>query len=232
MARPAAAFWWLARDLSLRAWTNQRGVLTRSTTATAADVAGTSSTLANHQPAWGMIDLDGDTVRERVALQVRTGGSELVTFPFKLRPRALTIYTRHVERRALASANPLWLLGAAGSGARAGVYRNGSGHYTGFHHNGTTSSENGAGAAPTLNASIRLRYVLRATGQCQLYQTVNEGSETTAGASPASPALAAAWAAESLILNLGDATTYGEADWLCCAVLPGEVSLAECRGLE
>ena len=86
-------------------------------------------------------------------------------------------------------------------------------------------------AGPTLDALHELRFVLRATGECQLYQAVSEGAEGTSGASAGAPALAAAWGALSLTLNTADAGTYGGADWLTALVLAGERTLLECRRL-
>lgn len=223
---------WRSRGLSLEALTGQLGVLTRSVTATAADHLGVSRTLAVHQAAWGAIDVDGDTIRERTALLLRSSGTEKLVFPFKPLPQLCTLYLRFVERTAASTASPLLQLGLSGSGARLSIYRNASGNHTVQHHNGTTSTTATVATAPTLNAIHELRVVLRASGQCQLYQSISGGGEATSGASAGSPALATAWGALTCTLNVADAGTSGGADWLTLAVVAGEVALADCQRVQ
>lgn len=230
MARIRPLFWWTARSLELAARTGQAGVLTRSTTTTATDLLGASRTLAVNQAPWSALDVDGDTIRERVALALRSAGSERVIFPWKASPQALTLYVRFVERTAFATANGLLQVGLAGSGARLALSRAASGRYTVLHHNGSTSTTATVPTNPTLAAIHELRAVLRSTGQVQLYQSISGGAEGTSGASGASPALAAAWGALTLTLNIADAGTSGGADLLTLAILPGEPTLAACQG--
>lgn len=223
-------FWWLARSGSLAPrWPRTVGALTRTTTTTAPDSAGVSRTLAPHQPAWSALDLEGDAARETMALALRSAGSERVAWAWHAPPRAMTLYCRFVERTALATANPLLLLGAAGAGARLAISRAASGQYTLLHHNGATSTTATAGAARVTDAVHELRAVLRATGEVQLYQYVAGAGGTTGGPSAGAPALAAAWSATALTANVADAGTSGGADWLTLAVLPGEADLVTCR---
>lgn len=229
MLTPALIFVYRPRCGSLLADTGQIGALARSATATATDHLGTSVTLAQHQPALEALDLDGDTVRERLALKLRSTGNEAATWPLLAPPQVMTLYVRFVERTALATANPLVALGTVAGGARWTLGRASSGAYTATHHNGSTNTTAAASATPTLNALHELRVVLRATGQIQTYQSIAEAAETAGSASGASPVLAAAWGALTLAVNTDTNGNYGGMDLLTLALLQGEVPLATCR---
>lgn len=172
---------------------------------------------------------DAGTGTASVMLALRSAFDERVTWNWAAQPQALTCYIRFIERTALGTANPLLLLGEAGTGARVAISRAADEQYTLLHHNGTTSTTATAGAARVTDAVHELRAVLRSTGQVQLYQSIDGAAETTGGPSAASPALASAWSASTLIANVADAGTSGGADWLTLLLLPGDVPLATCR---
>jgi hypothetical protein len=185
----------------------QAATFTRAATAAPLDVTGTARTVQNHQPAFEMIDLDGDAARETPALLL--GTSDKIWWPFDLLPQALTVYLEFIEKGAATNLDDsVCYIGNAGNtGARLWVDSTGS-FYRARHDNGTSDVTSTLAAAPSTGQRVALRVTLDSSGRVQIHQSINGAAETSASQSGTN-ALAAAWGASRLYANSTGDTNAG-----------------------
>lgn len=184
--RSHALFHWRAADLSLDALSGQAGTLVRAATATGVAVGGETVTYRNHQPAWTMLDLDADSIRETPALNLSSAAVVSWPFPRSGRPGALTAYAkfRHagfgytagsggvIALESAAAANPRWAILQDGA--------NNDGRLTTLHHNGTSSVNSALGSGVADSTDCEYLVTLSATGQVQVTRVTAAGATTTA----------------------------------------------------
>lgn len=182
--------------------------LVRATTASPVDANGTSRTVTHSQPAWDIVDWDGDATRETPAL--RLGASDSIYHStYAASPTALTWYVEFVENGsvAIASAGVVYIGNAGNTGARLWIDSTGT-YYRVRHHNGTSEVTSTLAAAPTSGQRVALRATLASTGAVQIHQSINGAAETSASASGTNT-LTSDWGYPSLYFNSTGDTNKG-----------------------
>jgi hypothetical protein len=197
--RSRIAFHWRGDRFALNALGGQIATFARATTAAPLDVNGVARTVNHSQPAWEIIDWDGDAVRDTPALLL--GTSDSVFYPFDPLPQALTWYLEFVEKGAIsvASASVGYIGNAGNTGARLWVDSTGT-FYRARHHNGTSEVTSTLAAAPVSGNRVALRVTLDSSGRIQIAQSINQAAESTATQSGTNT-LAAAWSGAFLYSN-------------------------------
>lgn len=193
-----SARWCLERGGALDTITGQAATFARAATGSATDSSGASYTAPVDQPRWSWVDLDGDTVRESVALNL--GADDGLTFGYLGLPRALTVYCRFIEGGTAGGGGTNGLFAIGGStNAALFVANNGSNVYR-LTHRRASDVHSAQAAAPTSGDLVELRAILHADGSVQLGQSINGAAETLAAASAAN-ALATTWNAATIWFN-------------------------------
>ena len=128
-----------------------------------------------------------------------TRAVESVSWPLAVKPRALTIYCRFIERgtAGLGVGTRLWQF----SNAIPQIYVD----TTGIFYRGIVGMTAGTGVstlatAPSLSDEVEVRTTLTEAGVVQVHQTINDGAEVSAAAA-AGVALDGAFDSEILTLN-------------------------------
>lgn len=162
-----------------------------------------------------------------------TRKAEVLTFPFKARPQAMSAYVRFVERGTIADPNGrfVWQIGGYGSNNSIMVlHESNVGFYRLYYR--TSSGSNVAratlAAAPTYGQTVELLATISAAGVIALTQSINGATATTA-AGNATYVLPAAWNNSVLTLggtNMGPATAFRD-----IAIARGVLSLNAMRRL-
>ena len=151
-------------------------------------------------------------------------------WPWGVLPAAATFYLKTVFQGDLANTD-LAIANAASNNPRLLIDGTGSKRRI-FTHNGTTSRNSVAAAAPAVGDTVEYRGILASDGSVQFGQTINGGTEAVAAAS-AALAFAAAWSTPTLLaLN----SEGGSINVSCNAVIAlknaaGVQSLNTMRGL-
>jgi len=207
------AFHWRGERFDLQALSrspNQTPVtLTRAATASPVDVNGNTRQANHYQPAWDIVDWDGDATRETPAL--RLGANDTLYHEYFAYQQALTLYVEFVENGTLgiASAAVIYLGNAGNTGARLWIDATGT-FYRVRYHNGTTEVTSTLGTGPTTGQRVRLRATLASTGAVQIHQSINGAAETSASASGTNAIPSnATWSANQLYFNSTGDTNKG-----------------------
>lgn len=156
-----------------------------------------------------------------------TRGDDVLRFPHAFIPQTMTVYLKFIELGTISVGGCLFeLADTLGQSplfrvhASSSVYR---AHFTTL----TDSSLSTMGAAPSYGQTVELRATFSATGQAQIAQTINGGSETVAAAG-GNGLLPAAWSAA--LLHLAAAGEVKPLTGLLVAkVAAGVKTLAEMR---
>lgn len=184
-----------------------QGTFSRTGTAGPKDVNGNSRTVRDVQPAWEMVDWDGDAVRETPALLM--GSGDKLFHSFASPPKAMTLYIEFVENGAvaIASAAICYVGNAGNTGARFWIDSTGT-YYRVRHDNGSTAVTATLAAAPTSGQRVALRALLNSNGSVQLHQSINGAAESSTSAS-GSNTLASDWSYPRIYLGTTGDTNPG-----------------------
>lgn len=155
-------------------------------------------------------------------------------------PQAMMVYCRFVEGGMGSGVAYAWLVsGATNANPRVLLYRDTTGGYLGFHHNGTAAVSTSVLSAPAVGDTVEIVLILFADGSIQVVQSIN-GTAVTSTAATGALALATAWAGTRLWLNEAVATSiganrYAEVKFVKYADVAGATAQArmdELRGFE
>lgn len=223
--RSRLPFHWTGHRFSLTALSGQAATLARTTTATPADVNGTTRTVVHSQPAWELKDWDGDATRDTPTLML--GANDTCYWTVPMLPAACTVFLEFVQPASMpaASATVFYLGNSGNTGARLWIDSTGT-YYRANHHNGSTSVTSTLSAAPTSAQRVRLRLTLDSSGRVQLHQSINGAGESSASQSGTNT-LAAAWSDTRLYANSTGATNPASTFWRRCRVAYGNLTAAQ-----
>lgn len=185
-------------------------VFSRAATAAPADSAGTTRTVVQHQPAWEIVDWDGDATRDTPAIFL--GASDSLSINHGVLPQASTLYLEFVENgtRTIASAAVFYIGNAGNTGARFWIDTTGS-FYRVRHHNGSTEvTSTISSGAPTAGQRVAIRATLGSDGKVQIFQSINGAAETS-GTLSGTNTLASAWSGTNIYLGSTGSTNKGNA---------------------
>lgn len=159
---------------------------------------------------------------------------DALTFPFTARPQAMSIYVKFQERGSvlLASGTRIVHIGTTtATGARLGIFANGSGFYAATYNNGISSSvASTLSTAGAVGQIVELLLTLTAGGIVQLSQSIQGATVTSATASSAR-VLPTAWAATSLDINALGSSLVGAVALLNLVIVRGVQDMATMRRL-
>lgn len=190
---------WRARDLSLNALSGQPGTFSRNNTQPVFDLAGQTISVGVHQPAFGPVDTDGDTVRDAMAL-VLGNAAESYWLLYEALPRSMTVYFRYVVSQITATNSYMVFLGGTAD-PHFGLRTNGVGsQILALYRNASHVDSATSGLTVALGDVVECCATLSAAGVCGLSIVRSGGAETFATPGGAQ-ALPAAWADTKLSLG-------------------------------
>ena len=175
-------FHWNARHGGLTAATGQVPSHLVVAAGTLIDAAGVSCTTRANQPAWRMVDLDADGVREARVLHCVANDTVAWDLPLYSATMSGLLEIVHPSS-APAATTGLWYLGRDDqTGARLWIDWTGT-VYRISYYNGTSTVTATMGSAPAASAHTLLRWQLQAGATLKLWQSIGpEGTEVASGA--------------------------------------------------
>jgi len=152
-------------DGTLTAITGETATFARTASVTPLDARGATYTVLGGQPAFQW------TASE---LGLLTDTNTTLHYPAAWPVRAMSIYTRFVERGAISTASArVWHLGGDTTGARLFIEASSS-RYRATHHNGTSSVQTAATTpTPTTGQQVELLLIFAASGAITLQQSID-----------------------------------------------------------
>lgn len=198
--------------------------LTRAAPALYRDRTGTLRLASANIPRPEMLDPAGSGDYETSSLLL--GSADVFSYPFVIRPRAITVYVYYEERNV---GGGIVHIGSAGdSGARLDILDT-AGTISVLHHNGTSSASSALAEQANLLDQVELLATLSDTGVVQIYRRINGGATETASASGAL-SLATDWADYLIYINSMGSASQGERAYRTVRIALGAYSMDDMAG--
>lgn len=219
----ACLYHWEAALASIDTVSGVPGVFARAgTLASITDGLGTTFTAPHSMPGFGMVDADGDTVREALALWM--GTTDFLHHNVAPPVQALSFYLDFIETGARSSANATLfaICNDAVSGGRFWIDTSGS-YYRANYNNGVaaTAVSTLTVGQPTSGQRVRLFGYLLAGGQLRISQRIGAAAQTDGNETGPLALLPWGAGAKARINSRGDTENPAQGRYRRAKLVPG-----------
>ncbi len=230
LVQSRALFHWRASDGSLTPLTGQAPSYVRASTLSGqTDYHGSAFTVGYQAPAFTTVDLDGDSIRESLALRQLTATPSYASWPVPVRPTLdLTCYAKWVDRRPGTETGRFVFDLVWGSPlAQFAIGHTGTQQYVALFYDGTTSRLSTSGSVGGAGSIVEASATLTTAGVVTLTTSINGGAPVIAAAA-ASLTRPSSTTATLYTGSTGNAPT---ADLLALKLATGLLTLQDMREL-